>query len=327
VAYLKDHYFNQTEYIRTGIGNDPLVCIFGPIKFQTAANWTEIMPSAGEDIEFLTLWYESGEAGANADGEFAWVFQDNIIHITHLDNFYKNKAPQLKTVAGSAYPGFNDFYEEGGSGTGYFTIPSYNGSTLTSTFDKIEQYKANIDMVQLVTFNDFGEGTMFEPTVETGFDYLKRVQVYTGVTYGETELKLVHRLYLLRKQYINDQQIQQQLNQASLHLRNLEISEAAVILNGIQVMGISENKNDSGNLIIVSPNPYTGGGININFGTIKTPAKILISDISGKIVYEKRLENGTSSLSISDLFLSKGFYLITLQDGKFYTTARFVVPE
>jgi hypothetical protein len=41
----------------------------------------------------------------------------------HLTDFYTNRAPLLNWVMGSAYPGFNDFYEEGGAGSGYFTIP------------------------------------------------------------------------------------------------------------------------------------------------------------------------------------------------------------
>jgi len=54
-------------------------------------------------------------------------------------------------------------------------------------------------MLQLATFNDFGEGTMFEPTVETGFTYLHELQVFTGAkdpmthqALDESDLQLIY---------------------------------------------------------------------------------------------------------------------------------------
>lgn len=332
MAYLGNNYFNKPEYIRVGTGNDPLVCIFGPITFQTPADWTNILPSAGEDIEFLTLWNESGEAGSNADGEFAWVYQTSQKnHIVFLDDFYSTRAPQLKTSAGSAYPGFDDFYAEGNAGAGYFTIPSYYGSTLDATFNKIDEYKTNLDMVQLITFNDFGEGTMFEPTVETNFDYLKRLQLYTGVPYGESELKLVYRLYRLRKDYQDDPDVQAELNKASVHLRNLEIPEAAAILNIIALKtNLSGKKthqlNDLGFLLF--PNPNKGGTLNIAFEReIQRPAHLSITDISGKIEFEVTIEKGSSLFSTSDLQLNKGIYFLTLSNEGYLKTLKFIVAE
>ena len=40
-------------------------------------------------------------------------------------------------------------------------------------------------MHQIVTWNDFGEGTIIEPTLEFGFDYLVRLAPLTG---GSTNL-------------------------------------------------------------------------------------------------------------------------------------------
>jgi hypothetical protein len=329
MAYLKDNYFNRQEYIRFGTGNAPLVCIFGPITFQQPANWTDILPSAGEDIEFLTLWNESGDAGANADGEFAWVYQDNSKnHIAYLEDFYKNRAPQLKTVAGAAYPGFDDFYQEGGAGTGYFTIPSYYGSTLDATFNKIDQYKEELDMVQLITFNDFGEGTMFEPTIENKFDYLKRLQQYTGVSYGETELRLVYRLFLLRKDYPSDKAIQNQLNQASVFLRNLDISQAAVILNSIGLKNEFREAEIKDSDPVVFPNPYRNGKLNIGFNAgIQFSSKISIADISGKTFYQYWLEKGVASLSLDNLILNGGVYQIIIKNGYSLKTMKFIVVK
>jgi hypothetical protein len=230
MTYAKNNYFNKSNFIRVGAGNDPLVGIFGPITYQTPANWTDILSYAGEDIEFLPLWYESGDGGSNADGEYAWVYSD---YLTGLQNFYQNRAPGLKTAMGVAYPGFHDYYVEGGAGQSYFFIPENNGATLNETLAKYDQFKSNLDFLQLATFNDFGEGTIFEPTLENGYKYLVRMQQYTGVPYTENDLRNVNRLFTLRKKYFNDAAKQSQLNTAFDHFVALRLTEAVNVMNTV----------------------------------------------------------------------------------------------
>lgn len=329
-AYLKNNYFNRSEYIRMGEDKNPLVCIFGPICFEDPADWTEILPAAGEEIEFLPLWYESSDAGASADGEYSWIFQDETGHLDHLTNFYSNRAPSLKIAMGSAYPGFNDFYAEGGAGSGYFTIPHYYGSTLTETFNKAEQYKEHIDLLQLATFNDFGEGTMFEPTVETGFDYLKRVQAYTGVAYGENELKLVYKLFQHRKGYAGNPAVQDSLDDASNYLRNLEIDSAAMILNEIEVIpviiGVDDQVKAGTNGVRVFPNPHQGGPLTIELNSeYDGISGITILDMKGRKVAEKLTGITREALVLDNLALIPGVYLLLTHGNSFIYSSKLTV--
>jgi hypothetical protein len=230
MTYAKNNYFNRSHFIRHGAGNDPLVGVFGPITHQTPSAWSDILSYAGEDVEFLPLWYEMGDAGSNADGEYAWIYSDGI---TGIRNFYQNRAPGLKTAMGIAYPGFHDYYVEGGAGSSYFYIPENNGATLNDALGAYDQFKSNLDFLQLATFNDFGEGTIFEPTLENGFKYLVRIQQYTGVPYTETDLRNVHRLFTLRKKYLNDATKQSQLNTAFNHFVALRLSDAVAVMNSV----------------------------------------------------------------------------------------------
>jgi hypothetical protein len=100
-------------------------------------------------------------------------------------------------------------------------------------------------MLQLATWNDFSEGTMFEPTVETGFDYLKQIQQFTGVPYGEDELQLVYRLYVARKEHAGDAATQALLDQASSHLNAFEIDQARAVLDGVDPPGDFDNDGDA----------------------------------------------------------------------------------
>ncbi len=234
VAYLRNNYFNQPNYARLGDAQEPLLSVFGPINFQQPSQWTEILAEAGEPVDFLTLWYEKNDAGTNADGEYAWIYEDGNLnnHLSHQSSFYQYRAPGLGTAGGVAYPGFDDFYAQGGVGDIIpFDIPHNGGQTLDDVLNIVSQNTAKMDFLQLATFNDFGEGTMFEPTVETGFEYLKKIQQFTGVPYGEQELQLVYRLYLARKKYASDAPIEAMLDQVSTLLNQLEIEEAVSLLN------------------------------------------------------------------------------------------------
>jgi hypothetical protein len=242
VDYLRDHYFDNLSYIRLGASQNPLVGVFGPITFQQPEQWSEILDETSEDreIDFLTLWYEKNDAGPNADGEYAWIYEEENLdnHLTHQANFYRHRAAQLDTAGGVAYPGFNDYYQEGGVGNIVaFEIPHNNGQTLNAVLNLASQYASAVDFLQLATFNDFGEGTMFEPTVETGFEYLKTIQQFTGTPYGEEELQLVYRLYVARKKYSTNPLIDADLDQVSSHLAELRIDDAVNLLNAAAPAG------------------------------------------------------------------------------------------
>jgi hypothetical protein len=247
MTYLKNNYFNNPSYIRQNAAADPLVGVFGPIRFQTASQWTQILAEAGEDLDFNTLWYEKNDAGSNADGEYAWIYEDAALnnHLSHQSNFYQFRAPTLGTAGGVAYPGFNDYYQEGDVDNFVpFEIPHNDGQTLDAVLNLASQNASVIDFLQLATFNDFGEGTMFEPTIETGYEYLKKIQQFTGVSYGETELQLIYRLYLARKEYSGNSLIQAGLDQVSNLLAGLDIANATNLLNSTAPVGDYDTDGD-----------------------------------------------------------------------------------
>lgn len=242
MTYIKDNYFNKSNYFRYGVSSKPFLGIFGPITFEQESDWTAIMPFAGEDLTFLTLWKESEDAGSHSDGEYAWIFNDDTQNNYHayLEEFYRDKANQLNTFMGIAYPGFKDFYEEGNSGSGFFTIEHNNTNTLNQTLQLNNQYESNIDVLQLATWNDFGEGTMFEPTFEFGFSFLTTLQTYLGVSYGLEELQQIHRLYTLRKKYLSSTTINLELDKALEQFLQLNSDQAKITMDVIE--GVSEDQ-------------------------------------------------------------------------------------
>ena len=234
MAYAGNNYFNRPNYFR--YNNDPLVGVFGPITFESPQQWSTILGGAGQDVEFLTLVYESEDAGGNADGEYVWIYEEEPAndYYQRMEAYYRDRAPGQGTVMGVAYPGFKDFYAEGGAGNSFFTIPHNGTNTLNQVLGLVNQYDRDIDLLQLATWNDFGEGTIFEPTEEFGFSFLTTLQDFLGVSYGEAELRQILRLYQLRKRFRGDAAKQALLNQAYGHFVALRVAEAIAALDAAE---------------------------------------------------------------------------------------------
>jgi hypothetical protein len=72
------------------------------------------------------------------------------------------------------FPGFHDIYQEAGVGPSYGYLDSQDGKTFEYTFQKALERKP--DIIQIVTWNDYGEGTNIEPTLEYSMQYLEMIQ-------------------------------------------------------------------------------------------------------------------------------------------------------
>jgi glycoprotein endo-alpha-1,2-mannosidase len=227
VEYLKANYFSNSQYVN--IDEAPLLLTFGPRYFKTPSQWTTIFSSLDKKPKFLPLWNHTQYTGENDRGEFSWVdFNESL---SDLSNFY-NRLPHIEIGMGSAYPRFHDFYEEGGTGSSYGYVPYNEGQTLENTLNKAKERGA--EHLQLVTWNDFGEGTVIEPTQEDQFECLQMIQEFTGVPYGVAELQLIHQYYLKKVKYKTDATATQKLQQAFSALTRLEVDKAKSLLSELE---------------------------------------------------------------------------------------------
>ncbi len=312
MQYVGTNYFSRPNYIK--VKDKPLVLTFGPQKYQTPADWTQILGVLPTPPTFLTLWYESAEAGANAAGEYNWIYSD---FLTGLRNFYQNRVPTLATAGGVAYPGFNTFYAQGGWGGPTFVIPHNNGQTLTQTLDLARQYQSRLSFVQLATFNDFGEGTMLEPTREFGFAALEQIQAFTGVSFTVSELQLVYRLYNLRKFHAGSASAQATLDQAFQKLIALEVPAATTLLNSL-AQPTPTRPAKTGLRLQLYPNP-TGNTLRLASATDLKGGTVQVLDAAGRVVLS---QESRPSLDIS--LLAAGTYRLVFSKGKTRLSQMFV---
>ena len=235
MVYLYDNFFKKDNY--TKIDGKPLLMCFGPIEistenFQRAPTmWSEIFsPLTVRKMTpcFLALYGASKNANdsrnKNAMGEFTWVNANNPAFIDDLKSRFSH-------YMGSAYPGFKDFYKEGGWGNNITPVDYRDGQEFRDQLAVADSKK--VPMIQLVTWNDFGEGTQIEPTVEDRFKYLEIVQDFAQVKYDVTVLESIYQHYVLRRKYANNAEITAKLNEAYKAFANLEPAKAQSIMNGI----------------------------------------------------------------------------------------------
>jgi glycoprotein endo-alpha-1,2-mannosidase len=223
MLYLKQNYFSKEEYLE--INDVPVLLTFGPRFFQQPSQWSEIFSVLGTKPKFLPLWNHGGLTGETDNGEFSWV--DFNASLSELNSFY-NKGPHVEILIGSAYPRFHDFYEEGGWGDSYGYVADNAGATLQATLNKATERNANY--LQLVTWNDFGEGTVIEPTLEDEFSSLQAIQEFTGVSYGLEELELIHTYYLRKKELKGNAEAAVTLEKIFKCLSELEVDEAKQLM-------------------------------------------------------------------------------------------------
>jgi hypothetical protein len=224
MEYIQQNYFTDPNYLK--INNRPLLMLFGPEYFNTSSQWKQIWDVFSTNPIFLVLNGKYQQVGSVAAGEYIWVDASSV----------DDKYNRLKTFSywmAGAYPGFRDYYKQGGWGNGLgFTYNYDQGNLFQNLLSKASDNGANY--LQLITWNDFGEGTMIEPTLEFEFTFLEKLQKFTGVPYSSHELQLIYRLFKLRKQLTSNSEAQIQLNQAFYYLVALRVSDAEQIINNLE---------------------------------------------------------------------------------------------
>jgi hypothetical protein len=220
--YIEDNYFSDNNYIE--INGAPLLLVFGPEVFHEPSDWGSILDAFSIYPTFVTLNGKSHQSAPHSVGEYIWVDQGKLANkYSTMNNF--------EVFIGGAYPGFLDFYKEGGWGEGFnWSIEHNKGETFRQNLQLAKNSGA--DYLQLITWNDFGEGTMIEPTIEFGYTMLEHVQQFTGVEYSQFDLEKIFNMYELRKSKTGSEG-QKKLDQAFYYLVSLQHSEAFEIIDSL----------------------------------------------------------------------------------------------
>lgn len=225
MRYLQTNYFKKDGYVK--VNGKPLLMTFGPQQIQKATDWTKVFSILSTKPTFMVLngfsHCANDNSNQNAVGEFLWVNPSPDY----------SKASQFDFYIGGAMPGFYDYYKEGGWGSGYTTYEHEDGALFDRQLAAAKN--ANLEYLQISTWNDFGEGTTIEPTQEYGYRYLTKLQKFTGVSYQESTLELIYRWYNLKVKYANTQgDASKYLEQAFYYFIALQPDKAEKMITAVE---------------------------------------------------------------------------------------------
>ena len=228
--YINNVYFRSSNYMK--VNGIKCISTFGPHYITKAQHWNKIHDIFPDNDKpyLLSLWGMKDALGEYFKGEFLWVAED---HLLAKDYYYNTYANTNVVTIDSAYPGFASYYADGGwsEGINEWVLPKYDGLTFIESLNASTSTTA--DFIQIITWNDFGEGTMIEPTTQFGFTYLQMLQEYTGVSYTEEDLAVCVRLYEARLKYRDNVTVMNLLDASYNYMKALNIELVDVILQAI----------------------------------------------------------------------------------------------
>ena len=203
MRWLQTNWFRDPAYVKDG--GRPLLLVFGPQHF-TTAQWPQLTAGLKPAPATYALPHLTAQLpGSNA---FGWPPVHGGKRLAPADwNQYLNdldrRAAKGESIIAAVFPKFHDIYREAGLHDSYGYLDDQNGQTFEQTLDRAWHGKARI--IQIATWNDFGEGTIIEPTQEFGYRYLeslqgRRAKIDPAFHFIPADLRLPVMLYQLRKQ-------------------------------------------------------------------------------------------------------------------------------
>lgn len=184
LRWAEEFFFNDAAYVKSE--GRPVLLVFGPQHLKWAF-----------DLKSKPLVFGLPHlAKANGlDGVFAWppVSGGKTISPSdwkeELELVYDGDERCIATV----FPGFKDIYKQAGVRESYGGIAAREGQTFAESLEMAMKSRAS--MIQIATWNDFGEGTVIEPTRGNGYRYLEALPRCGN----KADLRLPVMLYQLRK--------------------------------------------------------------------------------------------------------------------------------
>jgi hypothetical protein len=191
--WVSAHWFSDPAYVR--INQQPIFLIFGGPEVYHDLQWDQVLKSVPNPPLFFSLHHRNG----GASGCFDWPLPD-FGGLSALDDFYKREKDPSKMIP-TAFARFNDCYAAGKVEKGHAQIADDNGQTFASTLARAMTSGAPV--VQIATWNDWGEGTQIEPSTEFGYRDLEAIQaerrkINPKFAFTADDLRLPLRLYKLR---------------------------------------------------------------------------------------------------------------------------------
>jgi hypothetical protein len=181
LLYVQTNYFGDPNYLRWS--NRPVLLNFGPQYFKANSQWQAIFSVLTNPPAFFTEDNRLPVGTGAFDWPPMWLSQapgtEGVLSGAALENYlagFQQNGSTWPAFISSGFPRFHDIYQQAGVRDYWGYLGDKNGEILRTTLGRA--LTNGSFMAQIVTWNDFGEGTMVEPTVEYGYRDLGIIQEY-----------------------------------------------------------------------------------------------------------------------------------------------------
>lgn len=193
INWLSRYWFQSPSYVR--LGKKPLLLSFGHDGL-SPQQWGQCVKRLSAPV----CYYSQDILRSGAHGGFNWPSPREGIN--QYDEFLK-RAEHWPSFIPVAFPRFDDIYDIAKVSDGFPVIPDRSGATLKQTLKKC--IDSGAEVFQIATWNDWGEGTQIEPSIEHGQRDLKIIQAFLQNHYGRvlsvqpSDLKLPREILDLQR--------------------------------------------------------------------------------------------------------------------------------
>ena len=166
IEWMAQNWFSLKSYVR--LDGQPVLLSFGQTGV-TDSEWTECLKGRKPSIAYFSLHHRRQAAR----GAFDWPIPQQ--GLSAVDRFSKQARDWPQSIP-VVFPRFVDIYAEAKVSPSYGRVDDRDGKTFRELLDRALRTKAPI--VQIATWNDWGEGTILEPSHEFGYRDLEVVLTF-----------------------------------------------------------------------------------------------------------------------------------------------------
>ena len=171
IQWLSKYWFQSPSYVQ--VDGKPLLLSFGQTGLSDA-EWSDCLAQAKTPVTYISQHHRR----TAAVGAFDWPVPSDSANA--LKRFQKDSKNWKQSIP-VAFPRFVDFYAEANVGKSYGRIEDDQGKSFREMLKHCLQ--SNASVIQLATWNDWGEGTQIEPSIEFGYRDLETVQALRRQTF------------------------------------------------------------------------------------------------------------------------------------------------
>lgn len=224
IEWLGKYWFQSPSYVR--LNGKPVLLSFGQTGL-TGAEWSECLKQSKVEVNYFSQQFRRDAAV----GAFDWPTPSEPLQA--FERFHRASGKWQMAIP-VAFPRFVDIYAEAGVGKSYGRLDDDQGQSFRKMLERGMQSKA--PLIQIATWNDWGEGTQIEPSHELGYRDLETIlelrRKFLPVSRNKTklpQLRLPARLLEQRRQ-LQDEDSKKRLDHVAGLLAEGKLHDAESML-------------------------------------------------------------------------------------------------